>query len=62
VAKINRKDLSFIGEWIEAGKIVPVIDRCFPLAEAAEAFRYFGDSHARGKVVVSIAACSQVGC
>ncbi len=39
---------------IAAGEIAPVIDRCFPLAETAEALRYLGEGHCRGKVVVTI--------
>lgn len=54
-AKANQKDLTTIKELLEAGKVVPVIDRCYPLSEAAEAFRYLGAGHARGKVVVTVA-------
>ncbi|MDH3518216.1 MAG: zinc-binding dehydrogenase, partial [Acidimicrobiia bacterium] len=38
----------------EAGKVTPVIDRQYPLGEAADAFAYVGEGHARGKVVVTI--------
>ncbi len=54
-AKSNPKDLEIIKELLEAGKVVPVIDRCYPLSETAEAFRYLGAGHARGKVVVTMA-------
>ncbi len=54
-AKANRKDLLFLKDLLEEGKVVPVIDRCYPLNEAAEAFRYLGAGHARGKVVVTVA-------
>ncbi len=54
-AKSNQKDLVIIKELLEAGKVVPVIDRCYPLSETAEAFRYLGAGHARGKVVVTVA-------
>jgi NADPH:quinone reductase-like Zn-dependent oxidoreductase len=40
-------------ELIEAGKVKPVIDRCYPLSETAEALRYYGEGHARGKVVIT---------
>jgi NADPH:quinone reductase-like Zn-dependent oxidoreductase len=53
-AKINQKDLVFVKELIETGKVVPVIDRCYPLSETAEAFRYFAEVHAKGKVVISV--------
>ena len=52
--KPNR-DLVFMKELIEAGKVKPVIDRCFPLSETADAFRYYTEGHARGKVVIIVA-------
>ena len=54
-AKANKEDLASIKELLEAGKIVPVIDRCYPLAETAEAIRYLETGHARGKVVITVA-------
>ncbi|MBW2597734.1 MAG: NAD(P)-dependent alcohol dehydrogenase [Deltaproteobacteria bacterium] len=48
------KDLAFMKELLEAGKVVPVIDRHYPLSEVAEALRYFGEGHARGKVVITV--------
>ena len=48
------KDLVFMKELIEAGKVKPVIDRCYKLSEAAEALRYYGEGHARGKVVITV--------
>jgi NADPH:quinone reductase-like Zn-dependent oxidoreductase len=56
VKKANQKDLLFIRDLLEEGKIRPVIDECYPLSKTAEAFRYFEKGHARGKVVVTIAA------
>ena len=38
----------------EAGKVVPVIDRRYPLSEVAEAFRYLEKGHAQGKVVITM--------
>ena len=52
-AKPN-EGLDFILELIEAGKVIPVIDRTFPLSEVAEAFRYFGEGHVQGKIVITI--------
>ena len=49
------QDLAFMKELIEAGKVKPVVDRCYPLAETAEAFRYYGEGHAKGKVVITVA-------
>jgi NADPH:quinone reductase-like Zn-dependent oxidoreductase len=54
MANLNQKDLGFIKELIEAGKVKPVIDRCYPLREAAEALRYLGEGHAKGKVVITV--------
>lgn len=54
VAKLYRKDLDLLKELLEAGKVVPVLDRCYPLSEVAKAMRYFGEEHARGKVVITV--------
>lgn len=51
---VNQDDLLFLKGLLEAGKIVPVIDRCYPLGEVAEALHYYGAGHARGKVVVTV--------
>jgi NADPH:quinone reductase-like Zn-dependent oxidoreductase len=54
IANINQKDLVFLKELIEAGKVVPVIDRRYPLSDAAEALRYLQERHAQGKVVLTV--------
>jgi NADPH:quinone reductase-like Zn-dependent oxidoreductase len=51
----NHDDLVFVSELLGAGKIVPVVDRQYPLNELPEAFRYFGEGHARGKVIITVA-------
>ena len=53
-ARANQKDLIFIQGLLEAGKIVPVIDRCYPLREVADAIRYLEGGHAKGKVVITV--------
>lgn len=53
-AKPNKKDLLFLKELLEAGKIKPVIDRRYSLSEVPEAIRYLEKGHARGKVVITI--------
>jgi len=54
IAKINQKDLVYVKELIEAGKVVPVIETRYPLRETAEALRYLEEGHARGKVVITV--------
>lgn len=54
VAKPNQNDLVIMKELLEAGKVKPVIDRCYPLAETAEALRYLEEGHAQGKVVITV--------
>jgi NADPH:quinone reductase-like Zn-dependent oxidoreductase len=49
------KGLAFMNELLETGKIVPVIDRCYPLSDVAEAIRYFGEGQVKGKVVITVA-------
>jgi len=48
------KDLAYLNELLEAGKVVPVINRIFPLSKAAEAVRHYEEGHPQGKVVVSV--------
>jgi len=50
----NRKDLVSITELCEAGKIVPVIDKRYPLSEVPEALRYLGEGRAKGKVIITV--------
>jgi NADPH:quinone reductase-like Zn-dependent oxidoreductase len=52
--KPDTKDLTYVKELIEAGKVTPVIDKSYPLSELPEAFRYYAEGHSRGKVVVTI--------
>lgn len=55
MAKPNQADLVALAELVDAGQVKPVIDRCYPFSDTAEAFRHLGDGHAQGKVVVTIA-------
>jgi NADPH:quinone reductase-like Zn-dependent oxidoreductase len=54
-ARPNQEDMAFVKGLLEARKVVPVIDRRFPLRETAEALRYLGEGHARGKIVITVA-------
>jgi NADPH:quinone reductase-like Zn-dependent oxidoreductase len=53
-AKITQKDLAVVKALLEAGKVVPVIDRRYPLPETAEALRYLEAGHAQGKIVIIV--------
>ena len=53
-AKPNQEDLVFMKGLLETGKVVPAIDRRYPLSETAEALRYLGEGHARGKIVITV--------
>lgn len=50
----NLDDLIFLKELLESGKIVPVIDACYPLSRTVDAFRYYENEHPRGKIVLTI--------
>jgi len=54
LARINKEDLTVLCELMQSGKITPVVDRSYSLSEAVEAVRYFGEGHARGKVILSL--------
>jgi NADPH:quinone reductase-like Zn-dependent oxidoreductase len=55
VASINQADLTCIGELLESKKIVPVIDKVYPLHETAQALRHFEEEHAQGKILIRMA-------
>ena len=50
----NQKDLVLMKELLESGKVIPVIDGCYPLSETAKAFRYFEKVHPKGKIVIIV--------
>jgi NADPH:quinone reductase-like Zn-dependent oxidoreductase len=54
IARANQQDLIFVRDLVEAGSVAPVIDRIYPLREAAAAFRYLAGEHAAGKVVFTV--------
>jgi len=53
--KPNLGDLQFLKDLLEAGKIKPVIDRVYPLAEVPQAMRYLEEGNARGKIIIKVA-------
>jgi len=53
MARMNRKDLAFIADLLQAGKVRAVIDRRYPLSETAAAMRYLEEGHAKGKIVIT---------
>jgi NADPH:quinone reductase-like Zn-dependent oxidoreductase len=53
IAKFNRPDLKFLGELLEAGTVKSVIERTYELGDIADAMRYMGEGHARGKIVIT---------
>ena len=59
LANPNQKDLLILKELVETGRVVPVIDRTYPLAETAEAIRYLETGRARGKVIIAVAPDNQ---
>ena len=54
MAELNKPDLEFVTGLMQAGKMTAVIDRRYPLNEAAAAIRYLEEGHARGKVIVNV--------
>jgi NADPH:quinone reductase-like Zn-dependent oxidoreductase len=54
IAKLNHEDLTILHDLMKAGKVTPVIDRCYKLSDASEAIRYLAEQHARGKVVITL--------
>jgi len=56
MANVNQKDLLSLKDLLEAGKIVPAIDRRYPLARVADALNYLCAGHAGGKVVIDVSS------
>jgi NADPH:quinone reductase-like Zn-dependent oxidoreductase len=54
IAKFNKPDLAFLRELIEDGKVTPLVERRYDLGETADALRYMGEGHARGKLVITV--------
>jgi NADPH:quinone reductase-like Zn-dependent oxidoreductase len=54
IAKFNKADIVVLRDLLEAGKATPVIDRQYELSKIADAFRYMGEGHAQGKIVITV--------
>ena len=52
----NQADLKFLSDLVAEGKVTPFVEKTYPLDQTAEALRYFEEGHARGKLVIKIAA------
>jgi NADPH:quinone reductase-like Zn-dependent oxidoreductase len=50
----NRDIQNQYEELVKTGKLKPIIDRCYPLSEVPEAFRYYATGHARGRVIIAV--------
>jgi NADPH:quinone reductase-like Zn-dependent oxidoreductase len=54
MAHVYHKDVVLLKDLLEAGKVTPVLDKHYPLSQVADAMRYFGDEHARGKIIITV--------
>ena len=54
LAKMSKEDLAILGDLMQAGKVIPVIDRRYRLSEIPAAIRYSEEGHARGKIVINV--------
>jgi NADPH:quinone reductase-like Zn-dependent oxidoreductase len=59
LASITNTDLTALTELMDAGKVKPVIDKCYKLTEVPQAIRYLEEGHARGKVVITVGQSSK---
>jgi len=54
IAKLTQKDMEVIAELMASGKVTPVVDRRYTLEQLDEAFAYFNEGHARGKIALEL--------
>ncbi len=55
LTNVNHEDLVVLKEFIDAGKLKPIIDKTYPLSDAPEAFQHMQENHAQGKIVLTMA-------
>jgi len=60
ITKPNQQDLVCLGQLLEAGTVVPVIEKCYPLSDVAAAVQYLAKGHARGKVVITLESTNKM--
>jgi NADPH:quinone reductase-like Zn-dependent oxidoreductase len=53
IAKLTKEDVTVLGDLMQSGKVMPIIDRTYKLNEVRDALRYLETGHARGKVVIT---------
>ena len=54
IAKFNKPDMVVLRDFLETGRMTPVIDRRYELSEIADALRYLEEGHAQGKIVLAV--------
>src|SRR5262245_61561422 len=54
ITTMDEADIKFLADLMAAGKVIPFVEKTYPMAETSEALRYFGEGHARGKIVITI--------
>jgi NADPH:quinone reductase-like Zn-dependent oxidoreductase len=54
IAKFNKQDMEVLRELVESGKVKSVVERRYELSEIADAYRYMGEGHAQGKLVINL--------
>jgi NADPH:quinone reductase-like Zn-dependent oxidoreductase len=54
LAQANKDDLEVLRDLMQGGKVTPVIDRRYPLAETGQAISYLEQGHAKGKVIITV--------
>jgi NADPH:quinone reductase-like Zn-dependent oxidoreductase len=59
IAEIKKDDVVTLHDLLEAGKVVPVIDRGYELSQVADALHHLGEGHARGKIVITVSGGDQ---
>jgi NADPH:quinone reductase-like Zn-dependent oxidoreductase len=54
IGVLKPEDLVFLKELLETGKLKPFVEKTYPFSQIHDAFRHFGEGHARGKIVITM--------